>query len=103
MPMLGYATRDFLLAWSSHTSAAGESPDWRTIQHSTAPSGTCWRFVPAATPWRNGLAERVIGMVKRSMRLQLDSGALINFAEMGTLLLRISSIMNARPLSARSY
>merc|ERR1711867_258752 len=74
-PMLGYSTQDLLLAWSSHTSvyghpayvitdqgtqivaAAGESPDWHTTQHSTAPSGTCWRFVPAVTPWRNGLAK----------------------------------------------
>merc|ERR1711867_63181 len=117
----GYSTADFLLAWDSHVAiyghpsvvitdrgsqivaAAGEAPNWDHIQHQTAPRGTCWRFVPPATPWRNGLAERVIGLMKRSLAMQIDSGALLNYAELGVMLHRVASIMNDRPLSARSF
>merc|ERR1711867_196609 len=60
-PMLGYATRDFLLAWSSHTSvyghpsyvitdqgsqivaAAGESPDSAKLRR--APASSCRRML----------------------------------------------------------
>merc|ERR1711867_167525 len=96
--------RSVITDQGSQIVAASEvSPDWHSIQHSTAPSGTCWRFVPATTPWRNGLAERVIGLMKRSLRLQLEAGALINYAELGMLLHKVAAIMNARPLSARAF
>ena len=79
--MGGYSTVDFLLAFGKHssvygapslvmsdqgsqlTAAAQDLVDWDKVQQATASSGTTWRFVPPATPWRVGMAERVVGMV----------------------------------------
>ena len=116
-----YGTDAFLMAFMNHVSvygppslvitdrgsqiraAADVSPNWDSIQHETASRGTAWRFVPAATPWRNGLSERIIGLMKRSLVRQVNSGALIDFAQLEALLLRVAALMNSRPLSARSF
>ena len=117
----GYSTADFLLAWDSHVAiyghptlvvtdrgsqivaAAGEAPNWDHIQFQTAPRGTCWRFVPPATPWRNGLAEQVVGLMKRNLTIQIETGALLEYAELSAMLHRVAGLMNDRPLSARSF
>ena len=71
----GYDTDSFLVGLSSHAAiygsprliltdrgtqlqaAAEVSPNWDTVQHQMAPTGTAWKFVPPGTPWRNGLSE----------------------------------------------
>ena len=83
--------------------AAGDLPNWDHVQHSTAREGTSWRFVPTATPWRNGLAERVIGLAKKVLLEKVTSWQLLDHQQMETLLIQIASILNDRPLSARSF
>ena len=113
-PLQDYSTRGFMTAFTCHTSiygnpslvtsdqgsqlkgAAGEMPDWATVQFQTAPTGTAWRFVPPQAPWRVGLAERMVGLLKRSLSLQLNAGELLNYAQLGAALLRIASILNGR-------
>ena len=75
--------------------------DWAQVAHKTAPQGTAWRFTPPACPWRNGNSERAIGLAKKTLHHLLGDQALLNFAEMETLFLRVAQIVNYRPLSAR--
>ena len=81
----GYDTDSFLVGLASHSAiygnpgliltdrgtqlqaAAEVTPNWDTVQHQTASRGKAWKFVPPGTPWRNGLSERVIQMVKRTL------------------------------------
>merc|ERR1711867_185759 len=119
--MKDYSTDAFLLALQSHMAiygspslvvtdrgtqiqaAAHQSPNWDQVQHQTAPGGTAWRFVPPATPWRNGLSERIIGLLKRTLVRQVNSGELLDFVQLEVLLHKAASILNSRPLSARSF
>merc|ERR1711867_196157 len=117
----GYSTEDFLLGYDSFAAVYGEpglivtdrgtqivaaaevKPDWSTIQHATAHRGMAWRFVPAATPWRNGLVERTIGLLKRTLLHQVGAGETLDFAQLGAFLHRASAILNQRPLTARVF
>ena len=117
----GYDTDSLLVGLSSHAAvygspeliltdrgsqlqaAADGSPNWDTVQHQTAPRGTAWKFVPPGTPWRNGLSERMVQMVKRSLLRELSGGRLLDTLQAQSLLHRIAEIINSRPLTARSF
>ena len=84
--------------------AEGEGTlNWNTVQHGTASTGTTWNFVPAGTPWRNGSAERLIGVLKKTMVHQVAAGALLSSMELQSFLHMASAIANERPLTARSF
>ena len=119
--MGGYDTNSFLVAHAAHSAVYGHpslvttdrgtqlqaaaevAPNWDDLQHQTARTGTAWKFVPPGTPWRNGLAERLIQMVKRTMFRELTGGKLLDTLQVQSLLHRVAEIINARPLSARSF
>ena len=121
--MPDYSTKAMEVAHTAHTSiygtpttvttdqgtqlkaAAAQMQDlnWNTLQHKTAKAGTTWRFVPPGTPWRNGSAERIIGLLKRTMGSQIQAGSLLEELDLQSFLHRVSSIMNDRPLSARVF
>ena len=120
-PMEDYSTDRFMAAFTSHCAiygspsmvtsdqgsqlraAAGTMPNWSTVQHKTAPTGTVWRFIPAQAPWRVGLAERMVGLVKNTLKLQINEGEVLNYAQLSAMLLRVADILNRRPLSARAF
>ena len=81
--------------------AASEGIDWAQVAHGTAHQGTAWKFTPAGCPWRNGQCERGVQMVKRTLGQVLQGDAILNFAELQTLFVRVAALVNARPLSAR--
>merc|ERR1712101_42076 len=83
--------------------AAETSPNWDTVQHQTAPTGTAWKFVPPGTPWRNGRSERMVQMVKRSLLRELSGGRLLDTLQAQSLLHRVAEVINCRPLTARSF
>ena len=119
--MGGYSTEDFMVAFGNHCAiygvpslvvsdrgtqlraAAGSVLDWEEVRQVTAGEGTTWRFIPAATPWRVGLAERVVGLAKVALMKQITAGSLLNFAQLEAMLFKVSAILNSRPLSARSF
>ena len=121
--MEGYSADCFLKAHKAHTSiygqpssittdqgsqlvaAAGEDGaiNWLTVQHSTASLGTTWNFIPAGTPWRNGSAERMIGLLKKTLQLQIAAGAMLSSIELQTYLHSACAIANERPLTVRSF
>ena len=65
-----------------------------------ARQNTSWEFVPAGCQWRNGLSENRVKILKQTLALTLDKNTL-NYAELQTLLVGISNIMNDRPVGVR--
>merc|ERR1711867_271209 len=117
----GYDTDSLLVGLASHTAVYGSpglvltdrgtqiqaaaevSPNWDTLQHQTAHRGTAWKFVPPGTPWRNGLSERMIQMVKRTLLRELADGRILDSLQAQSMLHRVAEILNGRPLTARSF
>ena len=60
---------------------------------------TNWIFVPAGAQHRNGLAESTVKVMKRSLNLALQKGQVLAYAELVTLLARIATSINSRPLA----
>ena len=83
--------------------AAGGDINWAEIQFNTASKGTVWQFTPNGCPWRNGLAERSIGIAKKTLLTLINKHQTLNFAELETVYIRVASIMNHRPLTVRIY
>ena len=120
----GYATEDFLCKHDEFTARFGRpktivsdkgsqlvrssvkveekdkpsnSFNWSQIVNKDAK--TRWIFVPAGGQHRNGLAESTVKVIKRSLNLALQKGQILAYAELVTLLARISTSVNSRPLS----
>ena len=77
--------------------------NWDSVQHSTAPSGTTWNFVPPVTPWRNGSPERYIQMLKASISRQVAVGRLLSPLEFQSVLHGACALANLRPIAVRSF
>ena len=115
----GYATEDFMLAWTEFVADCGvprrvhsdrgtqlisaadevEGPayDWDKI--SEQDSRTAWNFCPSGSQWRNGAIESFVKRFKWSLSLYQQSG--MNYAELQSAFKRIASVLNSRPISAR--
>ena len=61
-------------------------------------SASTWEFVPIGAAHRNGLAESTVKILKRSLSLAFSPGTVLSYAELTTLLAKISSVINSRPL-----
>ena len=61
-----------------------------------------WIFVPAAAQHRNGISEATVKVFKKSLGLALSPGSILTYAEMVTLLSKISYSINTRPLTLQS-
>ncbi|GFT44324.1 integrase catalytic domain-containing protein [Trichonephila clavipes] len=57
-----------------------------------------WKFIPPQVPWWGGFWERLIGLVKRTLRKTLEKTSL-NHEEMYTVLYDCESLINSRPLT----
>ena len=77
--------------------------DWNNIEEVTAKSGTRWQFVEPGCQWRNGLVERQVGCLKKTLFNTLEASQCLTIAELDTLLSTAAFIVNQRPLSAQSF
>lgn len=57
-----------------------------------------WKFIPELAPWFGGFYERLIGIVKHSMKRTLDKH-LINHNQLCTAIKELEAIVNTRPLT----
>lgn len=71
------------------------------VQTALATKGTTWHFSPPLAPHFNGLAESAIRSVKHHIRRVLGDSTL-TFEELTTVLAKIESCLNSRPLCPMS-
>ncbi|GFS52655.1 integrase catalytic domain-containing protein [Trichonephila clavipes] len=57
-----------------------------------------WKFIPPQAPWWGGFWERLIGLVKKTLRKTLGKTSL-NHEELHTVLCDCESLINSRPLT----
>uniref|UniRef100_A0A1I7VWD6 Integrase_H2C2 domain-containing protein n=1 Tax=Loa loa TaxID=7209 RepID=A0A1I7VWD6_LOALO len=56
-----------------------------------------WEFITPGAPWQGGIYERMVGVVKRSLKRAIGTKYLNN-AELITLIVELEAIINERPL-----
>ena len=130
LPVPGYDTQSFMLAYVRFTSNFGtpalicsdrgsqlvkaggsvetSQPDtsgweWPRIVDSAAKSGTKWVFVESGCQWRNGLVERQVALLKKTMSSVLQTHNNLNYAEIDTLFASAANTINQRPLAVRNF
>lgn len=87
---------------SQLVSASGKLVNWWKDMHDPLTSyagskGFRWEISPADSPWRQGKAERRIGVVKRLIQLSVGDTRLTPL-ELQTALMECANICNERPL-----
>uniref|UniRef100_A0A1I7VES3 Reverse transcriptase domain-containing protein n=1 Tax=Loa loa TaxID=7209 RepID=A0A1I7VES3_LOALO len=68
------------------------------VELSTAENETAeWEFITPGAPWQGGVYERMVGVVKRSLRKAIGT-KLLNNRGLITLVIELETIINKRPL-----
>ena len=74
--------------------------DWKKV--TSVNCATDWKFVPIGGQHRNGLSEATVKVLKKSLALALHPSVELVYAELVTLLARISYSINSRPLTIKN-
>ena len=74
--------------------------DWKKVTSVNA--ATDWKFVPIGGQHRNGLSEASVKILKKSLSLAIHPSVELTYAELVTLLAKISYSVNSRPLSIKA-
>ena len=69
-----------------------------TVQHFLQENNIRWRFNLSLAPWWGGFFERLVGLVKRTLRKVLGN-ARLRFEELETILIETEGMLNNRPLT----
>ena len=77
--------------------------DWQRLTAATAVKGTKWVFTPKGCAWRNGMAERAIGMAKKTLSHQLEGQRSLDFHQLDALFHQVARILNSRPIGVRFF
>ena len=83
--------------------AASELKEWGAFVEGARECGVEWVFTPAGCAWRNGQAERAVGLAKHCLRQQVEAHELLSFTELESAVLEVAAIVNKRPLTVRLY
>ena len=105
-PSSVYTDRGSQLTKAS-TFIAEENPknwDWDSIEEKGGGEGIEWKFCPASSQWRNGMAEQRVRALKDSLELLVPGGIEnLNFAEFASLLYKCANVINDRPIGVRQH
>ena len=71
--------------------------DWKKVTSTNSASD--WIFVPIGGQHRNGISEATVKVMKKSLSLALHPSTELTYAEVVTLLSKITYSINSRPLS----
>ena len=72
--------------------------DWNKIQEATLCEKIKWKFNPPASPWYGGFWERLIGLVKDTLKRNLGRASL-TYEELYTVMCDAENTINSRPLT----
>ncbi|XP_053389692.1 uncharacterized protein LOC128552674 [Mercenaria mercenaria] len=70
----------------------------QTLRDHINRSGTEWKFIPTRAPWFGGWWERMVWLVKSSLKKVLGR-AFVTFEALQTALTEVEAILNDRPLT----
>lgn len=70
----------------------------REVLNYVAMEGIKWSYTTALAPWQGGFYERLVGMVKRSLRKAVGRKH-FTLEQLVTLLVEIEAVLNSRPLT----
>jgi hypothetical protein len=70
----------------------------KAISNEAAKNNIDWTFIVPRAPWKGGIWERLIGIVKNSMKRTIGK-SLLTRDEMSTLMCEIEAIVNNRPIT----
>jgi hypothetical protein len=73
---------------------ACQSPE---VQEFSASKGISWKFIVEAAPWMGGFYERLVGVVKTSLKAVFDRKRL-DLVEFQTVIYEVTAVVNSRPL-----
>ena len=62
-----------------------------------ANEGIKWKFIVGLAPWMGGFYERLVGLVKRTLKKAIGKASLTN-EQLLTILKEAEAVINARPL-----
>ena len=88
----------FHLAETALTSSWRDLVRDREVQAFAATNSIAWKFTSQYSPWEGGLYERIVGLVKRSLRKAIGS-CLLTLDQFSTLLTEVEAVLNTRPLA----
>ncbi len=80
---------------------------WNNVIHDpetqsyVASQGISWKFIVQFAPWTGGFYERMVGIVKSSLRKSMGKLCL-NTCQLSTLLMEVQAVVNSRPLTYSS-
>ena len=75
---------------------------WKEVQSKAASQGIQWIHAPSGGQWRNGKAEAMVKMLKKSLKHLQDTYEL-TLSEYEDLLFRAACVINSRPLGVRHH
>ncbi|XP_045188261.1 uncharacterized protein LOC123546137 [Mercenaria mercenaria] len=70
----------------------------QTLKDQLNSTGTVWRFIPNRSPWFGGWWERMIGLVKTTLKKVLGR-SFVTYGSLQTILTEIEAVLNDRPLT----
>jgi len=68
-----------------------------SVQSYMSSEGISWKYIVELAPWMGGFYERMVGIVKRSLKKALGKNLVTN-DHLNTLLIEIEAVVNSRPL-----
>ena len=80
-----------------HTIMSDNAPTFRQLAGELK-GQVKWTFIPEASPWWGGFWERLVGLVKRALKITLHNQKL-NITQMTTILHELAHFINLRPLT----
>ena len=80
-----------------------EFVDWEVIKSDSTGKLTTWNLSAKGCPWRNGLAERAVGLAKRTMQRRLEAHKSMDFFQLEVAFSKVAETLNSRPIAVRAY
>lgn len=80
------------------TSLSSQILEAEKTQRYLASHGIRWQFIVERAPWWGGFYERLVGSVKRCLKMSLGK-TLLSFPDIVTMVTEVEAVLNSRPLT----